>query len=187
VERSCKIRPQGRGRLKATHLGVNVFISKLQIPASARSCHSCHRSIPANIATESETLTSRINRKYLAKISAARASLSWIRRRLRFLSIKKDAGPADLAAVATARHIWHIEAISADGVRTESPLVDQIKALLEIELEKISANNFVVGTPQRSFDLPNRNGRKIDCGEITLMGDPYSDNPSAPIVWRIDC
>src|SRR4029077_7801268 len=44
--------------------------------APERNCHSCHRSIAANIATESETLISRANRKYLPKISAAPVLLS---------------------------------------------------------------------------------------------------------------
>jgi hypothetical protein len=48
----------------------------------------------------------------------------------------------------------------------KSPLIDQIKAATEIELEKTSTDNFVIGIPQRSFDLPNRNGRKVDCGDI---------------------
>ena len=39
----------------------------------------------------------------------------------------------------------------------KSAFVDQIKAILQIELEKISTDNFAVEIPQRFFDLADSN------------------------------
>jgi len=90
----------------------------------------------------------------------------WIRRRIGLRSIKKDTRKLPSRSQqlrGTLGILWPSPWVKRAQKR---PFIDQIKTILEIELEKISMDNFAIEIPQRFFDLGDGNRWKIDCGDV---------------------